>query len=140
MNRKRCSLCAARAARPRAMPSLKYKYKTFHDFAQASLEDIYTNKCLQESHRFSRHGTRQSGVLINDGAARFQFQPLPALVQVSPGFGRGYFPMWMATERCRSLSRCRISLLPQLGNRSHGRGREFIAPRRRRWQLCADLA
>jgi hypothetical protein len=70
----------------RAMPFLGDKFKTYHDFALASLQDIYTPKCLDDAHRFAATELR-SGVLLNDGQGRFRFQPLPRLAQASPGFG-----------------------------------------------------
>ena len=70
----------------RAMPFLGDKFQTYHDFALAPLQDLYTPKCLADAHRFAATEL-ESGVLINDGAARFEFRPLPRLAQISPGFG-----------------------------------------------------
>ncbi len=69
-----------------AMPLLGKKFATYHDFATASLSDIYTPACLQQSHRFA--ATRlESGVLLNDGRGHFDFRPLPRIAQISPSFG-----------------------------------------------------
>jgi hypothetical protein len=69
-----------------AMPTLADRFKTFHDFAVADLEKIYTPELLQQSLKLEVNELR-SGLLLNDGIGRFEFQPLPALAQVSPGFG-----------------------------------------------------
>jgi hypothetical protein len=69
-----------------AMPHLADKFTTFKGFALADLAKIYTPKCLGESHRYEAN-TLESGVLINDGAGRFTFRPLPRLAQIAPGFG-----------------------------------------------------
>jgi hypothetical protein len=62
------------------------RFATFHDFASASLQEIYTPECLKQSHLFSAN-TLESGILINDGDGCFQFQPLPMIAQASPSFG-----------------------------------------------------
>ncbi len=69
-----------------AMPHLAARYHTYHDFALASLQEIYTPTCLNDAHRFAAT-TLESGVLINDGASRFSFRPLPRIAQAAPGFG-----------------------------------------------------
>ena len=69
-----------------AMPHLAEKFQTYHEFALASVVDIYTPKCLNESEKFSVT-TLESGVLINDGDGKFAFRPLPRLAQIAPGFG-----------------------------------------------------
>ena len=67
------------------MPSLREKFPRYHDFAIASLAEIYTPQCLGQSHQFEAT-TLESGILINDGNGRFKFQPLPRIVQIAPGF------------------------------------------------------
>jgi len=69
-----------------AMPSLADKFKTFHEFALAGLEDIYTPQCLDDAVKLTAN-TLESGVLINDGTGRFDFHPLPRLSQIAPSFG-----------------------------------------------------
>ncbi len=66
-----------------AMPFLGNKFERFHDFAVASLEDIYTESRLQNAHRFAAT-TLESGVLRNDGAGNFEFLAFPRLAQVAP--------------------------------------------------------
>lgn len=69
-----------------AMPFLKDKLKTFHNFASATLDQIYAPDILKSGVRLAAN-TLESGVLLNDGRGRFTFRPLPALAQISPGFG-----------------------------------------------------
>ena len=69
-----------------AMPALKSKFQTFHAFASKSLESIYSNTRLQKAVRYEAN-TLESGVFLNDGSGRFQFQPLPRLAQAFPIYG-----------------------------------------------------
>jgi enediyne biosynthesis protein E4 len=69
-----------------AMPTLAERFKTFHAFAVADLHDIYTSERLERSLKLKVNELR-SGLLLNDGAGHFEFRPLPALAQISPGFG-----------------------------------------------------
>ena len=72
-----------------AMPHLKDRFTTFRDFASASLAEIYTEKCLEESLRHESN-TLETGVFWNRserGKTQFEFAPLPRLAQISPGFG-----------------------------------------------------
>ena len=62
------------------------KFKTFHDFAVASLADIYRDDALAKAYRFDANSL-ESGVLLNDGSGTFEFLALPRIAQVSPGFG-----------------------------------------------------
>lgn len=75
-----------RSCSSNAMPFIREKFPSFKDFASASLQDIYSPSNLEDSHRFEINSLA-SGVLINDGGAKFRFNPLPRLAQVSPGFG-----------------------------------------------------
>jgi hypothetical protein len=70
----------------RAMPHLAGKFATYQAFAKASLAEIYTPEKLDASHQFAAN-TLESGILVNDGAAKFQFQGLPWMAQLAPGFG-----------------------------------------------------
>ena len=75
-----------RSCSSQAMPFLAEKFPTYHEFAVANLPGIYTQQCLEEALELSVVNL-QTGVLINDGSARFDFRPLPRLAQISPGFG-----------------------------------------------------
>ena len=68
-----------------AMPFLGPKFPTFHDFATASLTDVYTDTCLQEAMQFAANSL-ESGILFNDGGS-FRFESLPRIVQIAPVFG-----------------------------------------------------
>jgi hypothetical protein len=69
-----------------AMPFLKEKFATYHQFAASSLTEIYEPMCLDNALRFAANEL-SSGLLINDGGGRFAWRPLPVLSQVAPGFG-----------------------------------------------------
>ena len=70
----------------KAMPHLGKKFGTFHQFASATLPQIYTQECLAESFKLEAN-TLESGVFINDGGGRFSFEPLPNIAQSSAIFG-----------------------------------------------------
>jgi len=72
-----------------AMPMVREKLPTFHEFATSDLFDIYTDKRIEDSTRFEANHL-ESGVLINEtvnGDVAFRFVPLPRLAQVSAIFG-----------------------------------------------------
>jgi len=70
----------------KAMPFVGTKLKTFHDFAKATLPEIYTSDRLKGALRLEVN-TLESGIFLNDGKAGFTFRPLPHLAQISPAFG-----------------------------------------------------
>ena len=69
-----------------AMPFIADKFPTFDSFAAASLTDIYTRPRLDSAMQLKATNL-QTGLLLNDGSARFTWQPLPHIVQIAPGFG-----------------------------------------------------
>jgi hypothetical protein len=69
-----------------AMPTLAERFKTFHDYATADLHEMYAPERLGRALKLEINELR-SGLLLNDGEGRFDFRPLPALAQISPGFG-----------------------------------------------------
>ena len=69
-----------------AMPFVREKFRTYHDFASASLTDIYTSAALEDSQVFEVN-TLDSSILWNDGTGKFSLEPLPHLAQISPAFG-----------------------------------------------------
>ncbi|MDG2125912.1 MAG: VCBS repeat-containing protein, partial [Verrucomicrobiales bacterium] len=69
-----------------AMPGLRKKLKSYHEFASAALEEVYEPKRLASALRLEAT-VLESGVLWNDGKGRFEFGVLPELAQVSPSFG-----------------------------------------------------
>ena len=70
----------------RAIPLLNDRFGSFHDFALASLDDIYTSECLEDARRFEVN-TLETSILLNQGDGSFEFRPLPKLAQASPAFG-----------------------------------------------------
>lgn len=68
-----------------AMPFLKKKTPKFHDFASATLFDLYSSS-LEKADRYEAN-TLESGILFNAGDGKFTFRPLPAMAQVAPVFG-----------------------------------------------------
>ena len=73
-----------------AMPFIAEKFETFHGFASASLNDIYSESRLQQAQRVTATVVH-TGVLINqtstNGERGFAWKPLPVLAQMSPVFG-----------------------------------------------------
>ncbi len=70
----------------RAMPVLKEKFKTYHDWAVAPLDQIYDKPKLDSSMHLTAT-TLESGILLNDGHGKFTYKPLPRLAQIFPGYG-----------------------------------------------------
>ncbi len=69
-----------------AIPILSSKFQTYKAFAVAGLEEIYSADRLNQSLNLSAT-TLESGLLINDGSARFTFQSLPRFAQLAPSQG-----------------------------------------------------
>ena len=72
-----------------AMPMVKEKKPTYHEFAISSLVDIYTDEKLDEATRFEANNL-ESCILINDSdesSIKFSYRSLPNLAQASPIFG-----------------------------------------------------
>ena len=73
-----------------AMPMIKEKLPTYHQFAITSLNGIYTEALLNSAQKFEVNSL-ESGILFNNlddnGNVVFEFKPLPNLVQASPVFG-----------------------------------------------------
>ena len=73
-----------RSCSSHAVPMLASKFPTYHEFALAELEDIYTPDCLGESLRLEASELR-TGILVNNSDT-FEFKALPMLAQISPGY------------------------------------------------------
>ncbi len=73
-----------------AMPTVKEKLPTYHEFAISELVEIYSQNGLDDADRFEANSL-ESGLLINtgqsEGIPQFEFRPLPRVVQASPVFG-----------------------------------------------------
>jgi len=65
------------------MPFIKQKFPTFNAFANASLEDIYGEKGLEEALHLQATEFH-SLVLINDGNGKFSHKYLPNSAQIAP--------------------------------------------------------
>ena len=79
-----------RSCSSRAMPSLKEKFPTFHDWGAALLPEIYTPEKLAGALHLTATQLA-SGVFINDGHGHFTFREFPRLAQTSPIFGTAAF-------------------------------------------------
>ena len=75
-----------RSCSSRAMPSLKGKFPTFHDFGAALLPEIYAPEKLASALHLTATELA-SGVFLNDGHGHFTFRAFPRLAQTSPIFG-----------------------------------------------------
>ena len=69
-----------------AMPFIRGKLPTFHTFASATLSEVYAPEKLEGCQKLTVTELN-SGVLFNDGHAKFTFRPLPRLAQIAPAFG-----------------------------------------------------
>ncbi|MCA9169516.1 MAG: VCBS repeat-containing protein, partial [Planctomycetales bacterium] len=92
-----------RSCSSNAMPFLRNKFKTYHDFALADLSTLYTEQCLDQAERFAAT-TLDTGVFVQQTDGRFEFKPLSQFAQISPVFGAtvvdadgdGYFDLYLA--------------------------------------------
>ena len=64
------------------IPAIKYKYKEYDVFAEASLEDVYTAADLKESIHYKAN-TFASIYIENKGGGSFKIVPLPDEAQIS---------------------------------------------------------
>ena len=67
------------------MPSVRERFKTFHDFARADLRTIYGAR-LDTAVRLEVN-TPATGFFINNGKGQFAFEALPSEAQVAPVMG-----------------------------------------------------
>ncbi|MGY8686971.1 MAG: FG-GAP-like repeat-containing protein [Verrucomicrobiales bacterium] len=74
-----------RSCSSRAMPGLSKRFQSYHDFASATLTEIYGQE-LERSIEKSVT-TLESGAFLNDGQGHFTFKPFPRVAQISQGFG-----------------------------------------------------
>ncbi len=75
-----------KGAMEKALPLIGEKCPTYDAYAQASLADLFSQETLDQALALSAN-TLESGALVNDGQANFEFKPFPRLAQVAPGFG-----------------------------------------------------
>jgi enediyne biosynthesis protein E4 len=69
-----------------AMPFIKKKFDTYHSFALATVQEIYTPEKLKNVKRYHA-GTLATALLRNDGQGGFTLETLPDLAQTAPAFG-----------------------------------------------------
>jgi hypothetical protein len=67
-----------------SMPFIAEKFETYHEFATASLSEIYEPSIREKP--FREVNFLDSAILWNEGS-KFEVQPLPRMAQVSPTFG-----------------------------------------------------
>ena len=75
-----------------AMPHLRSKFTTFHEFASATLNEIYPTSQLEGCLRLEAN-VLANGILLNDGQGKFTFRPLPRLAQAAPAFGIAFLDL-----------------------------------------------
>ena len=68
-----------------AMPFIKDKMKTFHNFASSNLSEIYSTTSISSATKYEIN-TLESGVFINE-KTQFKFIKLPPEAQIAPSFG-----------------------------------------------------
>lgn len=85
-----CFPVRGRSCSSRAMPGLADRFPTFKSFAMAELGDVYEEKSLAKSKKLFATSL-ESGILLNvtepGEQPRFEFKPLPRIVQIAPVFG-----------------------------------------------------
>ena len=72
-----------RSCSSHAMPFIKEKFGTYHEFGLASLGDIYGDEKLEAAKKFEANSF-QHGIFLNDGSGKFTFSPLPKITQIAP--------------------------------------------------------
>ncbi len=65
------------------MPFIKDKFPTFHDFANATVTNIFSPETLGDAYHLQVHELR-SCVFLNTGNGTFEKRPLPMRAQASP--------------------------------------------------------
>ena len=73
-----------------AMPFIRDKVQTFHNFGLSTLQDIYTDTKLTKSLQLTANSL-ESCIIINqstpESGPKFEFQPLDRITQISPAYG-----------------------------------------------------
>ena len=70
----------------RALPMIKKKYIKYTDFANKSIDELFSPEQLKESIQ-KKITTTQTSFLINDGKGNFELKALPYETQFSPIYG-----------------------------------------------------
>ena len=79
---------ASRDELGKQMPFLNKKYRTYKDFASASLKDLFGEEALEASVTKSVYEL-ETGLYLNDGQGRFTLRRLPRMAQASAVFDLG---------------------------------------------------
>jgi len=69
-----------------AMPFIADEFATFDAFARADIEALLSPARVETAERFTAVELRH-GILLNNGDATFDFEPLPIAAQIAPAFG-----------------------------------------------------
>ena len=64
------------------MPGIKYKFPTYNEFAQSTLQEIYEPEMLENANHYQVNSFA-SGVFRNQGEGVFEFEPFHNLGQIS---------------------------------------------------------
>ncbi|HNA95189.1 MAG TPA: VCBS repeat-containing protein, partial [Saprospiraceae bacterium] len=68
------------------IPQIEQKFKTYTDFANANLDEVYGKDNLDKSIHY-RVTSFKSGILMNKGSGKFEIRYLPNEVQMAPIMG-----------------------------------------------------
>ena len=104
-----------------ALPSLAKKFTTFQSFAKATLPQVYDPVHLKNTRRLEINELA-SGLLMNNGQGRMQFQPLPRLAQISAVFGMAFADVDADGYNDLCLAQNFFSPQPETGNVDGGLG------------------
>ena len=75
-----------RSCSSNAMPVLRERFDSYHSFASATLEDIYSQTNLDDALQL-KVTVLASCLLLNDGDGHFETRSLPPMAQTAPAFG-----------------------------------------------------
>jgi hypothetical protein len=75
-----------KGAMEQGLATVAQMFPTYDAYAKATLADLVTQPALDDALALTAN-TLESGVLLNDGHAKFEFRPLPRLAQIAPSFG-----------------------------------------------------
>ncbi|MCP4192348.1 MAG: hypothetical protein GY768_17180 [Planctomycetaceae bacterium] len=78
-----------RSCSSNAMPILRERFDSYHSFASATLQDIYSQDNLDAALQLEAN-VLTSCLLLNDGTGHFEMQPLPPMAQAAPAFGAAF--------------------------------------------------
>ncbi|MDX1477627.1 MAG: CRTAC1 family protein [Saprospiraceae bacterium] len=68
------------------MPFVKEKFKSYAEFASATIDEVLAGRVSEQSHQ-QQAEMFESGIFYQDGKGAFSFMPFPNAVQVAPIYG-----------------------------------------------------